>query len=90
MDNRYHSCPPLMSDRRLFTNYFDNDVFNQTIRMMNKVEDNHAYRLFLQQNASELMARERDHNLKTKTCGVHGKCGGEKQVKNKINKFVKI
>ena len=74
MDNRYNTCPPLMEDRRIFTNYYDNDVFNQTIRFMNKVGDNHEYRLFLQQNASELMARERENLLKTKTCNVHGKC----------------
>ena len=74
MNNRYKSCPPLMEDKRLFTNYFDNDIFNQTIRMMNKLEDNHDYRIFLQKNASELINREREYNLKTNTCDNHGKC----------------
>ena len=74
MDNRHKTCPPLMSDGRLFTNYFDNDVFNQSIRLMNKIGDNHEYRLFLQKNGSELLGREREHLLKTKTCNVDGKC----------------
>lgn len=74
MDNRYNSCPALMEDRRLFTNYFDNSIFNQTIRMMNKLDDNHDYRIFLQKNASELINREREYNLKTNTCDNHGKC----------------
>jgi hypothetical protein len=78
MDNRHSSCPPLMSDRRIFTNYFDNDIFNQTIRTMNKLEDNHDYRLFLQKNAAELINREREHTIKTNTCQVHGKCSTQK------------
>jgi hypothetical protein len=79
MDNRYPTCPPLMSDGRHGTNYYDNDVFNQTIRMLNKIEDNHQYRNFLQSNANELIARERKYLVDTFTCGVHGKCGSEKQ-----------
>lgn len=77
MDNRHNTCPPLMEDRRIFTNYFDNDVFNQTIRIMNKIEDNHDYRVFLQKNASELINREREFNLKTNTCNVNGKCSNQ-------------
>ena len=68
MDNRNANCPPVMSDRRIFTNYYDNEIFNQTIRMMNKKEDNHDYRLFLQENASELISREREHLLKENVC----------------------
>ena len=78
MDNRYNSCPALMSDGRLGTNYHDNDVFNQTIRFLNKIGDNHEYREFLQKNALELMARERAVMLETYTCDVNGKCGNEK------------
>lgn len=74
MDNRYPTCPALMEDKRIFTNYFDNDVFNQTIRMMNKINDNHQYRVFLQKNGSEIMNRERQYLLETNTCDNHGKC----------------
>lgn len=73
MDNRNNNCPALMSDGRLCTNYYDNEIFNQTIRMMNKKEDNHDYRIFLQKNASELISRERAHLLKENTC--HETCG---------------
>ena len=78
MDNRQSSCPALMSDRRIFTNYFDNSVFNQSIRSMNKIGDNHDYRLFLQQNAAELINREREYTLKTNTCNNHGTCSWKK------------
>lgn len=74
MDNRHNTCPPLMSDKRIFTNHFDNQVFNQTIRSMNKLEDNHDYRSFLQTNGAELINREREFNLKSNTCSVNGKC----------------
>lgn len=78
MDNREATCPALMSDRRIFRNYFDNDVFNQTIRLMNKIEDNHDYRLFLQKNGDEILNREREHVLKSNTCNVDGKCKWQK------------
>lgn len=74
MDNRHSSCPPLMSDKRLFTNYYDNDIFNQSIRVMNNINDNHDYRLFLQSNASELMNREREFNLQVNTCNKQQCC----------------
>ena len=74
MDNRYNTCPALMSDKRIFTNYFDNDVFNQTIRVINNINDNHDYRLFLQTNGTSLINREREYNLKYYTCDVNGKC----------------
>lgn len=80
MDNRYTTCPAIMSDGRLGTNYYDNDVFNQTIRFLNKIEDNHSYREFLQKNGNELMSRERKHLIDTYTCQVHGKCGSEKKL----------
>lgn len=78
MDNRYNSCPPLMSDRREFTNYQGNRIWNQAIRNMNKIEDNHQYRLFLQSQGSEILSREREYNIKTKTCNIHGKCVNRK------------
>lgn len=78
MDNREPTCPALMSDRRIFRNYFDNDVFNQTVRTMNKIGDNHEYRVFLQKNAEEIINREREFTMKRNTCDVHGKCSWQK------------
>jgi hypothetical protein len=76
MDNRYwsNSCPALMSDGRFITNYIRFNVFDQFIRNINDIGDNHDYRAFLQNNAGEIIRLERDVNVKQHTCNVNGKC----------------
>lgn len=76
MDSRHwkQGCPALMSDGRFVTNYMDNDVFNQTIKKMNKIGNSHEYREFLQKNAETIIKRETESFLKKCSCNTEGKC----------------
>lgn len=76
MDNRYWSygCPPIMQDARHITNYTRMNVFDQFIRNVNKIENGHSYRHFLQNYGDEIMNRERAYAEKTFTCSVAGRC----------------
>ena len=75
MDNRYsaYDCPALMQDGRFITNYLDSRVFDQFIRLSNKLESVHDYRFFLQNNAETIMNREREHLDKINRCPVDGR-----------------
>ena len=59
-DNRYWSngCPPLMSDGRFITNHVRYNVFDQFIRNMNEISNNHDYRHFLQNNGDTILNKE--------------------------------
>ena len=51
-------CPPLMSDRRMFTNYVSSRTFNDENRKAMKLGDSHAYRSKLQSDGSIIAANE--------------------------------
>jgi hypothetical protein len=76
MDNRYfnNGCPALMQDARFITNYYQNRSFEQYIRKANNLESAQDYKNFLQENAVDIMDRERSHMVKNNTCDVNGKC----------------
>jgi hypothetical protein len=76
MDNRHftYGCPGLMQDARFITNYYQNRTFEQNIRNVNKIENSHDYRAFLQTNAESIMNNEHDFLVKSNTCAVDGKC----------------
>jgi hypothetical protein len=76
MDNRYfaNGCPPLMSDGRFITNHLRYNVFDQFIRNMNDIGSNHEYRHFLQNNANQILNKERKTLVENNTCNVNGKC----------------
>jgi hypothetical protein len=76
MDNRYYcySCPPLMQDARFLTSYTPNRAFEQYIRNINNLNSSQNYKLFLQQNATQIMNNERKYAQINNTCNVNGKC----------------
>jgi len=75
-DNRYWSnnCPALMSDGRFITNYVRYNVFDQMVRNVNEISNNHDYRHFLQNNGDQILNKERQALVKNNTCAVNGKC----------------
>lgn len=73
-DNKYWSCPPLMSDARHTTNYVPNSVMNEYIKNVYKITDNNYYRAFLQQNGGKLMKDERAFMERQFNCTVPVKC----------------
>lgn len=76
MDNRYycHNCPPLMQDARFITNYTPRRTFEQYIRNLNNIDSSQNYKLFLQQNANNILNNERKYLNENNTCNVNGKC----------------
>jgi len=68
MDNYYHKCPPMMSDGRLFTDFRTATRREETNKYINNIIRDDEYRLFLEQNADEIMDNIWDFNKKTKSC----------------------
>ena len=69
------NCPALMSDGRFITNYFPNQVFNETIRNLNKINSSHEYRMFLQKNGQSMMEKETKNLIERNSCKASNKCG---------------
>ena len=55
MNNKSDSCPARMSDGRIFTDYRPGCLLNNSLRVSNKLLNNHDYRMYLTRNASKLM-----------------------------------
>lgn len=68
MDNYYHKCPPMMSDGRLFTDFRTATRREETNKYINNIIRDDEYRLFLEQNADQIMDNIWDFNKKTKSC----------------------
>lgn len=60
-------CPPVMSDRRIFTSYVPNSTVNEYIRYSNNIENSTVFRQFLQHNTPKFMKQD---DLKT-GCSVN-------------------
>ena len=74
------NCPALMSDGRFITNYFPNQVFNQTIKNLNKIKTSHEYRMFLQKNGQSMMKKETENLVKKNSCNVGNKCSKDRKT----------
>ena len=66
-DNFYHTCPPMMSDGRLFTDYRSNTRIEEAIKNSQGIQRDDHYRLYLQKNAQSLMDQNWN-NEKKKSC----------------------
>jgi len=71
MDNFYNQCPPMMSDGRHFTDYKTATRRNEYIKYINTVNRDDTYRLFLQNNANQIMDNIWDHHLQNDRCWVN-------------------
>lgn len=83
MNNQFwpYVCPALMADGRFTRNFMNNKIFNQKIRHINKIDNNHQYRHFLQQNANKIIENERNYYLSNYICQFNNdKCRNPKQV----------
>jgi len=70
-DNYFKSCPPMMSDGRLFTDYRSNTLVNEAFKRSNRIIDDNEYREFLQKNGSTIIDKEWEHIKNTKYCHVN-------------------
>ena len=87
-DNKFFGCPPRMADGRHFTDYRPNCYVNNLIRAENGLQNSFQYRLFLSQNAEQLMDINRGHACQKNCCSP---CGEQFQVGTmlpEVNKWV--
>lgn len=68
-NNKFFSCPALMADGRLFTDYRPNRVVNQMTQFENKVMNSYDYRQFLINNGSQLMNVNANYIQNKASCG---------------------
>jgi len=71
MDNFFKTCPPKMSDGRLFTDFRTPVRREEYVKYINGIVRDDEYRLFLQQNAETILDQEFEYNKKTKSCWVN-------------------
>ncbi len=58
MDNFWKDCPPVMNDGRIFRDHRTAITREETVKALNKMNNNDTYRLFLMNNASKIMANQ--------------------------------
>lgn len=67
-------CPALMSDGRFITYYNSSNELTEAMRRLNGFTSANQFRTFLQNNANQLMAAERAHQIKENTCSPTTAC----------------
>lgn len=67
-DNKFFGCPPRMADGRHFTDYRPNCYVNNLVKAENGIQNSFQYRLFLSQNADQLMDINRGHACQKNCC----------------------
>lgn len=68
MDNFHNSCPPMMSDGRLFTDYRTNIRANEHNKYINNIVRDDDYRMFLQNNGEKILDTQWQNTVEQKTC----------------------
>jgi len=70
-DNFFKGCPPVMEDGRLFTDYRMSHRREQYNKSINGIVRDDEYRLFLQNNAENIMDKEWEYNRANNSCFVN-------------------
>lgn len=68
-NNKFFTCPALMADARIFTDYRPNGYVNDLIRMQNGITNSYDYRQFLIHYADDMMKAEKAYL--EKKAGTH-------------------
>jgi hypothetical protein len=68
-NNKFFGCPPRMDDGRHFTDYRGNCYVNNLIRANNNTFNSYQYRMFLTQNADNMMQMNRTNACQKNCCG---------------------
>jgi|TARA_B100000795_G_C22721748_1_gene407751 hypothetical protein len=82
-NNIHHSNPPLMSDRRLFTNVNPACDLNEKLKKRNGIKSNYEYRQYLMKNGRTIM-----ENNTIKSCDESSECVKRSDEINKTNKYL--
>jgi hypothetical protein len=81
-DNKHPECPPRMADGRHFTDYRPNCHVNDLLRADNQISNSFQYRVFLQQNAGEIMDKHREIACSKNCCSPCGNNNGNGEGEN--------
>lgn len=68
-NNKHFKCPPMVSDGRHFTDYRPNCHINNLLRVNNNISNSYEYRMFLTNNANNLMDLNRTYACQKNCCG---------------------
>jgi hypothetical protein len=85
-NNKYFDAPAIMNDARAFTDYTQNYIMNDNIRLNNKKYSDYEYRQYLIKNGNKLINEQHKINkLKNgyKSCKLHSVDVNEICTKNK-------
>ena len=89
-DNRYFDCPPKMSDGRHFTDYTHPKLREYDMMHLNNIKDNNTYRSMLLENASQIMALNRNVSSEKNACGPCNAISTYKYIDDVPLKYVPI
>jgi hypothetical protein len=72
-NNKFHGCPAMMNDGRIFTDYRQSTYVNDMIRFSNHIPDSYQYRQFLIHNGNNIMSVNQKYTKDKVHCnGVNG------------------
>lgn len=74
MNNYNNNCPALMNDGRYITKHIRELNLDQYIRNLNKIEDIHDYKFFLQTNTNKILENENKYYEKLYKCDNNDNC----------------
>jgi hypothetical protein len=83
-NNIHNDLPPLMSDKRNYTNYETSCRLNKNIIEENKIKSNFDYRKYLTNNASELMKTNG-----VAACNSVGNCNFNTEINRRFTHYNK-
>ena len=89
-DNRYFDCPPRMSDGRHFTDYNHPKLREYDMMHLNNLKNNNTYRSMLLDNASKIMAINRNISSERNACGPCNAISTYKYIDDVPLKYVPV
>lgn len=72
MDNIYSNCPAMMSDARFLSDNKTATRRNEYIKYVNNIVRDDDYRMFLQQNGSQISNNVWEFHKKNDSCNING------------------
>jgi hypothetical protein len=54
MDNKFHMCPPVMSDGRIFSDHRQQAIYNANVMNANQLANNTEYGKFIHENGNSI------------------------------------
>lgn len=59
-NNKFPTCPALMEDGKIFTDYRAHKLADLEFAKLNNIKDSQSYRLFLQENGEAILKKNKE------------------------------